>query len=230
MKKLLTLSVLLLVGLNSCKEEDPMHYKTIHVYGYVTNSMTGDTIKDAQVTLRKAYNSYYSNVLWDFPHKLDSVYVDSNGFYEFTFEALKNKSYAVEVESLHYSWDNTMYVPSFEWSDQWYDREIQKDVVIRPLCYLRVRIVNVQPASSSDSLYYDGAYDYAHRFSHIDSAYSHDFALIGSAIDTTFLTTLNAEYGGYHFWNVYQNGVLISENGGYMNCFPIDTCDVTINY
>lgn len=202
----------------------------MHVEGYVIATLTGDTIQDAWVTLRrtKEDNGWSYE---DFPFELDSMKVGDDGFYQFDFQAERNVYYAVTAVHPHY-YSKARAMDGFGWYattiGSRYQKDVNLDIKLIPFTYLKVHIRNVPPNYSSDSIHYRSTTDYSSGYEsknmvHWINASSADF-------DTTLLITFQTGLVGTHYWDLYSNGVLDSENGAYLSCYAHDTCEYNVFY
>ena len=217
-----------LLILVSCSKDhwDDVNQVTMTISGYATNVATGDSMPNVKLRLR-ADSRGGSSALSNFEKILDSTYTDQSGYYQFTLKCSPDAyvghpqsfSYGVEYTGKYlYSYPGKN-LSTFTCSNE--NRSV--NVTVIPLTWIKVHIKNQAPASSSDSIYYNGPVD---QNSFPNPPIS-QFSLEGSKIDSIFYVTIKAGKSPLFYWDITKNGIT-TRSAAYQGCASKDTCTLQI--
>ncbi|MFT5261652.1 MAG: hypothetical protein ACI8YQ_000376 [Polaribacter sp.] len=147
MKNLQFLLLCALLSLLSCDKDDPI----TAISGHVTTLGTTDPVVDAKIVLYGGVsNGNFSNP-GTYVSRIDSVYTDVAGFYEFSFDASRYPvlDMVAEKES-YFTKDVKQGLVS--------RRENVADIVMDPFAWLKLHVKNVMPVNVDDGISVDGSW------------------------------------------------------------------------
>ncbi len=147
MKNLQFFLLCALLSLLSCDKDDPI----TAISGHVTTLGTADPVVDAKIVLYGGTSNGNLSNPGTFVDRIDSVYTDAAGFYEFSFDASRYPVLDMVAEKESYF---TKDVKQGLISRQ----ENVADIVMDPFAWVKLHVKNVMPVNVDDGILVSGSW------------------------------------------------------------------------
>ena len=213
MKKLAWL-LLISISLTSCKSCKKNTKTTVS--GLIVDSVTGNPIANAKVFLGQLESGTYGITA----ATVDETTSDDYGRYNFDFDAIKNKDYAIIAKAEHYF--ETESVSDYQLEEG--KKNESFNIQLKPKAVIKIHVKKI-----------DMSYDYLSLTTNTDESGSSGGAF-GYNVDTNIIY-INQKGGIpkdiYIYIEKYNSGVRISQDYDTLKnvyLIPIDTTYINLNY